>query len=221
MGVGARLLARSGLGVDPRPVEEPGRALGEVAAEVRKAGQHDLARLRPVIGAWRRRLDGGVAVPVVQGRLAHGLGFQRVIAVRDARIGFGHGLGHGVDALAVDLVAQVAAVGGTLEAAPLVFQRLVGGDGVHDHGHGLGLVGEGFRQPLGGGGALGGVGVAETVQGFGQGQALAVGVSAQSGQGLVEQTRPLGLNGAALGDEGFQFGRQFMRLHRPHPAQPG
>ncbi len=204
--IGAGLLARPRPRIDPRPVEEPARPLGEVSAQISKAGQHHRAPARPVIGARRRRLDRRIAVPVGQPILAHRLGLQRIIAMRQTRIGFGDGLSHGVHALAVDFIAQMAAVGGTFEAAFPVLQRLFGGDGVQHHGHGPGDAGKGLRQALARRLTLGAVRVAETVQPFGQGQLLIPEGRAQRGQGLVEQARPLGLDRAALGDEGLQLG---------------
>jgi hypothetical protein len=50
--------------------------------------------------------------------------------VRQPRIGRCHGLGHGIDRLAVHLIGQVARIRRAFEAPPFVFQRLVGGDGL-------------------------------------------------------------------------------------------
>ena len=221
MGISTRLFARPRLAVDPGPVEEAASPIRELRPEIGETLQHQLFARGPVITARRAGLDRGIAVPLVQLRLAHGPGLERVIAVRQARIGRSHGLGHGVHRLAVDLIGQVPRIRRAFEAPPLVFQRLVRRDRVQHQRHGLGPRRQRLVQPLGRGLAPRRLGIRQLVQRLGQGQVVLAGLDPHRRQRLVEQAGPLGADWATLGQEGLQLVGQLMRLHRPHPPQPG
>ena len=161
--------------------------------------QHGVARLVPADRRLRRLGQRRVAVPMVQRFHAEPFRLHRIVAVRQPRIGFAHGLGQRVDDAALDAVGEVAGIGDVLKAAPAVGDLLVLGQRVGDQREDADVLLEGRRQRFGGQPAGFGIGVLQAVQRRLQRQLLAVDVEAQVGHGLVEQAVP----GAAPGDRLF------------------
>ena len=88
---GARRLAGPHRRVDPAAIEEAPGDIGHVAARSPIGVQHGVARLGPGDGALLDLGQRRVAVPMVERGHAEPLRLQRVIAVRQARIGLAHG----------------------------------------------------------------------------------------------------------------------------------
>ena len=124
-------------------------------------------------------------------------GLQRVIAMRQFRIGRAHRADQRIHHLALDAVVQMPGIRDILEAAPAVGDFLVLGERVGDQRKGA-LIGlEGFRQRLRRRLALFAVAVLQQIQRRLDRKLLAADLEAQAGDGLVEQPVPGGI--AALG----------------------
>ena len=122
---------------------------------------------------------------------------QRVVAMRQPRIGRANRSHQRIDHLALDAVVEMARIRDVLEAAPAVGDLLVLGERVGDQRKGP-LVGlEGFRQRLRGRLALGAVAILQQVQRRLDRELLGPDLETQARDGLVEQPVPGGI--AALG----------------------
>ena len=84
--------------------------------------------------AARRVGQRRVAVPMLELRLAEPARLQRVVAMRQPRIGAGHRRRQRVDHLALDPIGEVARIGDVGELAPAVGDLLVLDQRVHDQG---------------------------------------------------------------------------------------
>ena len=145
--------------IDPAVVEE---ALGDrrhLRRERAVGGEHGLLRLRPGDGAHRDLRQRRVAVPVRQLLLAEPARLQRVIAVRQPRIGLAHRRHQRVHHLGLDAVGEMARLRDVGEAAPAVGNLLVLGERVGDQREEPQVLLEGLGQRLGRGLALLRVGV--------------------------------------------------------------
>jgi hypothetical protein len=140
--------------------------------------------------------------------------------MRQARIGLDHRLLQGVDRVGVDLVGQVARLGGAVEPPPAVLDLLFEGQGVHDQALGRGALFQRLGQAVGGGLAALAVRVGQAVQRLGQGQAFLADLGGQLGQGLVIQPHPVAHGRAAIDDVALQVRRQLVRARQAQAAQP-
>ena len=150
----ARRLARTHRRIDPAVVEE---ALGDRRHFRRERAigrQHRVPRFDPADGARRHLRQRRVAVPVRQPLLAEPSRLERIIAVRQPRIGGAHGGDQRVDHFALDPVGEMPRVGDVGKAAPAVGDFLVLGERVGDQRELLHIVLECLRQRLRGGLAL-------------------------------------------------------------------
>ena len=129
---GAGRLARPRRRVDPAPVEEAAGDRRHLRREAAIGGEHRLARLVPGNCAVDRLRQRRVAVPELQPLLAEPARLQRVVAVRQPRIGVAHRRDQRVDHLRLDAIREMPRGGDILEAAPLVGDRLVLGEHVGD-----------------------------------------------------------------------------------------
>ena len=135
------------------------------------------------VGASRERR---VTVPVRQALLAEPSCLERVVAVREPRIGGAHGGDQCIHRFPLDAVRQMAVVGDVGEAAPAVGDFLVLGERIGDQRELLHIVLEGRRQGLRGGLAVRRRAVLQQVQRRLDGQRLSQNLEAQIGDGRVE-----------------------------------
>ena len=145
---GARRLAGPRRRVDPAPLEEAAGDASPSPAQIAVGGEHRLARLVPGDAPVDRLRQRRVAVPELQPLLAEPAGLQRVVAMREARIGLAHGADQRIDHLRLDPVGQVPRRGDVLEAAPCVGDRLVLGEHVGDVREEAEVLAEGRGQRL-------------------------------------------------------------------------
>ena len=131
-----------------------------------------------------------VAVPVRQALLAEPLRLQRIIAMRQPRIGGAHRRHQRIDHFGLDAVREMPRVGDVLEAAPAVGDFLVLGERVGDQREDAQIVLEGLRQRLRCGTALAHVRVLHQGERRLDRKRLAVDLEAQRADGLVEQAVP-------------------------------
>ena len=82
--------------------------------------------------------------------LPNHLGLQRIVAVRQLRIGCAHGCDQRLHHFGLDAVRQMARIGDVLEAAPAVGNLLVLGERVGDQRERPQVLLEGLGQRLGG-----------------------------------------------------------------------
>ena len=186
----AGLLARPRRRIDPVAREEILGDLRHARRERPIGAEHRVLRLAP---ADRARVDlrqRRVAVPVRQALLAEPLRLQRVIAMRQPRIGVAHRRDQRLDHLRLDAVGQMPRVGDVLEAAPAVGNLLVLGERVGDQREGAQVLLEGLRQRLGRGLALLAVLVLHQRERRLERELLAVDLEAQRRDRLVEQPVP-------------------------------
>ena len=128
----ARRLARPHRCVDP--------ALGKKLLGDRRhfrreravSGKHGVHRLGPADGALRDRRQRRVAIPVRQFLFAEPFGFERVVAVRQPRIGGAHGRDQSIDHFALDPIVEMPRIGDVGKAAPAVGDFLVLGERIGD-----------------------------------------------------------------------------------------
>ena len=222
VGESARGLAGPHRRVDPVGIEEAPADRRQIRREGTVGREHGLARLVPgdaaVLVVGQRR----VAVPVVELVLAHPFGLERVVAVREARIGVLDRRDQGLDHVVLDEVAQVAGRHRAGEGPPPVLDLLVLGQGVGDQREDSRVLAQHLAERLGGGLAFGAVAAGQLVEDLGVGQVLTLEWKAQPGHGLVEQPGPGRAAGhVLLVQQPFQFVRELVGAHGPHVAQPG
>ena len=193
----ARRLAGPHRRIDPAIGEEPLGDVGHLGREAAIGRQHHVAA--PRARRWCRSPQTAAARcdPNAQLLLFEPARLQRVIAMRQSRIGRAHRTDQRIHHLALDAVVEMAGIRDVLEAAPAVGNLLVLGERVGDQRKGA-LVGlEGLRQRLRRRLALFRRAVLQQVQRRLDRQLLAADLEAQAGDGLVEQPVPGGI--AALG----------------------
>ena len=186
----AGVLARAQGGIDPAPREEAVDDLGERRREPAIGLQHDHLGVVPghaLVAVFGNRR---IAIPVLQALQAKPARLERVIAMRQARIGRPDRGDQGVDHLVLDLIGEVARGDRARELAPAILQLLVLGQRVGDQGIQPAVapqhVGDDVRGPL----ALRAVMVLKQIEDLGAGQLAAVEGEPQRRHGLVEQSRP-------------------------------
>ena len=123
---------------------------------------------------------------------------ERVIAVRQPRIGVAHGRHQRLHHLALDPVGEMPRVGDVGKAAPAVGNLLVLGERVGDEREGAQVFAEGLGQRLGGGPAGLFAAVLEQVERRLDRQRLGADLEPQAGDGVVEQPVPGALPGHRL-----------------------
>ncbi len=103
----ARRLARPHRRVDPALGKKPLGDRRHFRRERAVGGQHRVHRLGPADGARRHLRQRRVAIPMRQPLFAEPFGFERVIAVRQPRIGGAHRGDQRIDHFALDPVRQM------------------------------------------------------------------------------------------------------------------
>ena len=164
VGEGARRLAGPRRRVDPAPVEEVRGDRRHLRGEAAIGVEHRLARLRPWYAPVARFRQRRVAVPKLQLLLAEPARLQRVVAMREPRIGGAHRRYQRIDHLRLDPVREMPRRSDVLEAPPLVGDRLVLGEHVGDVGEETEILLERRGKCFGGAPALLLIRVDETVQ---------------------------------------------------------
>ena len=187
---GAGRLAGPHRGVDPVELEELLRDRRHLGGERAIGGEHGLLRLAPADGAGRDLRQRRVAVPMREPLLAEPARLERVVAVREPRIGRAHGGHQRVDHLGLDPVRQMARIGDIGKAAPAVGNLLVLGERVGDEREQAHVLLERLRQRLRGGLALLLARVLQEVERRLDRERLAGDLEAQARDGLVEQPVP-------------------------------
>ena len=187
---GAGLLAGAHRRVDPALLEELVGDLRHLRREGAVGGEHRRACIAPWDRALRHLRQRRVAVPVRQLLLAEPFGLQRIIAVRQFRIGRAHGGDQRLHHFRLDAVGEMARVGDILEAAPAVGDFLVLGERIGDQRERAQIFLEGLGQRFRGGLALLAVGIDHEIERRLDRKLLAADLEAQRGDQLVELPVP-------------------------------
>ena len=215
------ILARAQRRVDPAAGEEAVDDLGK-------------GRRKPAIGLSTITLASGQATRL---SLSSGKGalrsqysrrsrpsqrLERVVPMRQARVGGPDRADQGVDHVVLDLVGEVAAGDRVRELAPAILQLLVLGERVGDQGEQADVasqhLGDGARRTL----APGAIVVLQQIEDLGAGQLPPVVRKPERPHGFVEQPGP----GAPPGDrllvqDALDLVVELVRAKAAHVADPG
>ena len=195
---GAGRLAGPHRRVDPVVLEEPFRDRRHVGRERAIGGEHRRLRLGPADGAVCDLGQRRVAVPVRQPLLAEPARLERVVAVREPRIGGAHRRHQRLHHLALDPVRQVPRVGDVDETAPAVGDLLVLGEDIGDQRKDAQVLLEGLGQRLRRRLAPLLARILHQIERRLDGERLLADLEAQARDGLVEQPVPGRVGGHRL-----------------------
>ncbi len=189
----ARSLAGPHRRVDPALVEEALGDAGHLRRERAVGGEHRGLRFRPADAAARRLRQRRIAVPGRQPLLAEPFGLERIIAMRQPRIGAAHRRDQRINHFGLDAVGEMARRRDVVEAAPAVGDFLVLGERVGDQRERAQIFLEGFRQRIRGGLAFACRRILQQVQRRLDGERLTVDLETQIRNRAVEHPVPGGI----------------------------
>ena len=219
---GAGRLAGPHRRVDPPFVEEAPGDIGHARRKGAIGVEHHVTRSLPLIDAPRRVRQRGVAVPVVEPRLAEPAGFERVIAMRKARIGVRHRRNQRLDNLGLDPIGEMARIGDVLEFAPAIGGLLVLGQRAGDEGEETQVGAERLGERVGRRFPGLRVRILQFAEQRLERQALAFKVEPQRRHRVVEQPVPGGRGADRLVQEqSFEVVGKLMRLLLADVLEPG
>ena len=214
VGESAGGLARFDRRVDPALGKERLCKLGHFRRKIRIGGHDGFLRLGPWHAAVVFHGEGRVAVPCLHRFKAEPFGLERVVAMRQARVGGHDGVAQRLDHFGLNVVGQVppGLRGGHL--APAVFDLFFLGERVVDAREELDVVLEHGGECVGGGFAFAPVLIGEQVQRGLKVQHLAVHVKFQPGHGFIKQAVPCGrANGGLIMQEFLKLIGELIGLH--------
>ncbi len=181
---------------------------------------HQPARLLPAKDAVFFHRQGRVAVPDLHPLQPQPLGLQRVIAVRQPRIGGDDRIAQRLHHLGLDMVRQVAAGLRRRQLAPAVRDFLFLGQRVVHTGKERQLFAKGRGQGPRAGLAARAVMVGQQVQRRLDAQPVALDLERHPRDGFVEELVPSARpHDRLIVQEPLQLVRQLVGLHRPHPVK--